>query len=182
MEASNRRRSGHGLEPLALAYLRRSHVTGQHDTSRLIAWSLELRRVHDSLREALFVTREALQHDEPASDFADDLTLLCRGFCTALDGHHRGEDRWLFPAIEAAHPHLKPVLRALQQDHSMIDHLLNGLRAAAELRADRHELDRHLEGIEAIMESHFRYEERQLITVLDGLAVDAALRSVLGPL
>lgn len=34
------------------------------------------------------------------------------------------ELRTLFPAIEAAHPDLAPVLRKLEQDHSMIDYLL----------------------------------------------------------
>ncbi|HEY5223342.1 MAG TPA: hemerythrin domain-containing protein [Microbacteriaceae bacterium] len=46
------------------------------------------------------------------------LARSCHGFCAALDRHHRGEDRALFPAIEAAYPHLAPVLRALEQDHS----------------------------------------------------------------
>lgn len=32
------------------------------------------------------------------------------------------------------------------------------------------------------MESHFRYEERALLTVLDTLALDADVRDVLGPL
>ncbi|MGH3503233.1 MAG: hypothetical protein ACRDQA_20410 [Nocardioidaceae bacterium] len=34
----------------------------------------------------------------------------------------------------------------------------------------------------AVMENHFRYEERQLRTVLDTLALDAEPRDVLGPL
>jgi hypothetical protein len=32
------------------------------------------------------------------------------------------------------------------------------------------------------MESHFRYEERQLLTVLDSLALDADPGETLGPL
>jgi hypothetical protein len=43
-------------------------------------------------------------------------------------------------------------------------------------------LDRHLEGIAAIMESHFRYEERQLLSVLETLSLDAPPEEVLGPL
>lgn len=43
------------------------------------------------------------------------------------------------------------------------------------------ELDQHLEGIAAIMDSHFRYEERQLLTVLDTLALESDPRDVLGP-
>lgn len=32
------------------------------------------------------------------------------------------------------------------------------------------------------LENHFRYEERQLLGVLEGLALDADVRDVLGPL
>lgn len=44
----------------------------------------------------------------------------------------------------------------------------------------RVELDPHLKGIEAIMESRFRYGERQLSAVLGALVLDADLRDVLG--
>ncbi|MGH3655537.1 MAG: hypothetical protein ACRDUA_02665 [Micromonosporaceae bacterium] len=64
----------------------------------------------------------------------------------------------------------------------MIGHLLAGLRAAVDRSAPPAELNRHLEGIAAVMESHFRYEERQLLTVLDTLALDADPHDVLGPL
>jgi hypothetical protein len=140
----------------------------ERETTRLIAWSHELRQVHNRLREALDLTRAAS---------SVDLLLYCHGFCAALDGHHRGEDHTLFPAIRAAHPELEPVLRKLTQDHSMIAHLLAGLRAAPAT-----ELDRHLEGVAALMENHFRYEERQLLGVLETLALDASPEAVLGPL
>jgi hypothetical protein len=145
-------------------------------SDRLIAWGHEMRRMHTRLREALRLAQES-----PA-DLTGDLLLYCRGFCTALDGHHRGEDRTLFPAVAAAHPHLGPVLRALEQDHSMITHLIQGLRAAADRSAPAEELRRHLDGIGAIMESHFRYEERQLLTVLEALHLDATPSDALGPL
>ncbi|GAA1698443.1 hypothetical protein [Streptomyces yatensis] len=50
----------------------------------------------------------------------------------------------------------------------MIAHLLSSLRAAVDRAAPPEELDHHLEGIAAIMENHFRYEERQLLTALPG--------------
>ena len=128
------------------------------------------------------VTRAALADGTPGEAAARELLLYCHGFCVALDGHHRGEDRTLFPAIAAAHPELRPVLRALEQDHSMIAHLLGGLQAAVDRTAPPEELDQHLEGIAAIMESHFRYEERQLLTVLDTLELAAAPGEVLGPI
>ena len=141
-----------------------------------------MRGVHDRLRNALRVTREAVAEGDAATTATRDLLLFCHGFCTALTKHHEGEDRELFPAIAAAFPHLRETLRYLQQDHSMIAHLLGGLQNAVEHRASPAELDRHLEGVAAIMESHFGYEERQLLTVLDTLDLHAEVRAVFGPL
>lgn len=154
----------------------------ERETTRLIAWSTELRTVHERIRTALEVTREAVRTGQETEQPGRDLLLYCHGFCAALDGHHRGEDRTLFPAIEAAHPELAPVLRALQQDHSMISYLLGDLSSALDRQASPEELERHLDGLGAIMESHFRYEERQLLAVLEGLALDAEVHDVLGPL
>lgn len=152
---------------------------GDGEKTRLIAWSRELRGVHDTLRGALTATRQALaagEHTEPASS---DLRLFCRGFCAALTAHHEGEDCALFPAIVDQHPELRETLHRLQQDHSMIAHLLTGLQAAADRAASQAELAQHLDGVAAIMESHFRYEERQLLTVLETLALNANPRTVL---
>ena len=134
------------------------------------------------LREALDLTRSAVAEGRSAEAATRDLLLYCHGFCAALNRHHRGEDHTLFPAIKAAHPELEPVLRYLTQDHSMIAHLLGGLQAAIDRAASVAELDRHLEGVAAIMESHFRYEERQLLSVLETLSLDAPPEEVLGPL
>ena len=138
--------------------------------------------MHVRLREALDLIRSAVAEGRSAEAATRDLLLYCRGFCAALDGHHRGEDHTLVPAIKAAHPEMEPVLRYLTQDHSMIAHLLGGLQAAVDRAAPVAELDRHLEGVAAIMESHFRYEERQLLGVLETLSLDAPPEAVLGPL
>ncbi|WP_114854562.1 hemerythrin domain-containing protein [Brachybacterium sp. YJGR34] len=152
------------------------------EKTRLVAWSDELRRVHARLREALAMTREAVARGDSEQVASRDLLLFCHGFCSALTGHHEGEDRDMFPAIAAEHPELRETLRMLKQDHSMISHLVNGLQAAVDARSSPEELARHLEGISAIMENHFRYEERQLLVVLDTLALDADPKRVLGPL
>lgn len=159
-----------------------TEFTNEDEKSRLVAWSRELRGVHERLRDALRVTREAVHEDREAESTTRELLLYCHGFCTALTAHHVGEDTRLFPAIAAAHPELKDTLRALEQDHSMIAHLIGGLQAAIARTGRGDELDRHLEGIAAIMESHFRYEERQLLSVLDALALDADPHDVFGPL
>jgi hypothetical protein len=109
---------------------------------RLVAWGQELRAVHQRLRRAL-------------------------GFCVALGGHHSSEDATLFPMVLARRPELAPAVAKLVQDHSMIAHLIRGLEQAISTSADAAALLRHLDGIGAIMESHFRFEERQLVGLLD---------------
>ncbi|MCD0445702.1 hemerythrin domain-containing protein [Glycomyces sp. A-F 0318] len=111
-----------------------------------------------------------------------DLLLFCRGFCSALSGHHRSEDAGLFPQITAEHPELKPVIANLMTDHNMLEHLIGNLSAAIDADEDAETLHRHLDGIGAIMETHFGYEERQLLTVLDALALEGAPRDLLGDL
>lgn len=88
----------------------------------------------------------------------------------------------LFPALAAARPELAEVLRRLRQDHSMISHLIHGFAAVVESSPEPGELARHLDGIEAIMESHFGYEERQLRPALARLDLAADVRTVFGPL
>jgi hypothetical protein len=72
------------------------------------------------------------------------------------------------------------VLQSLEQDHSMIARLLSELRGAVDRAAPPHELSRHLEGVAAIMENHFRYEERQLLAVLDTLELTVEPSEALG--
>ena len=152
----------------------------ERETTRLIAWSNELREVHRRLREALRLTQHSLASGETKQAATHELLLFCHGFCGALDGHHQGEDRTLFPAVGAAYPELHPVLQSLEQDHSMIARLLSELRGAADRAAPPHELSRHLEGVAAIMENHFRYEERQLVAVLDTLELTVEPSEALG--
>ena len=138
--------------------------------------------MHERLRKALRVAQDAAASGQSPEGAGRELLLFCHGFCAALIGHHEGEDRELFPAIAAAYPHLRDTLRFLEQDHSMIAHLVVGLQSALTEAGSSKNLARHLEGIAAIMESHFRYEERQLLEVLETLALDADPRRVLGPL
>jgi hemerythrin-like domain-containing protein len=153
----------------------------ERETTRLVAWSQELRRVHARLREALRVTRAALADGRPGQVVTLDLLVFCHGFCAALDGHHRGEDRMLFPHLAASNPELRPVLDSLEQDHAMIAQLLAGLSEAVERSASVDELGRRLDGVAAIMENHFRYEERRLLTVLETLELQSDAQEILGP-
>ncbi|WP_091230940.1 hemerythrin domain-containing protein [Microbacterium sp. 3J1] len=152
------------------------------DADRLIAWDDELRRAHTRLRAALEATRSALDENTDAPDAASDLALFCIGFCSALDGHHLSEDRALFPALREEHPELGDVIDRLMQDHSMLAHLLGALRAAAEGGESAETIERHLDGVGAIMESHFRYEEREILAPLRALHLRASVPEALGPL
>jgi len=152
------------------------------EADRLTAWDRELRAAHARLRAALAATREALEAGTPAPEASSDLLLFCVGFCAALDGHHRSEDRTLFPAVQTEHPELEDVIGRLMQDHAMLSQLLGSLRAAVEKDADADAVRRHLDGVGALMESHFRYEERQLLEPLRALTLPSAVPDVLGPL
>lgn len=152
------------------------------EPARLVAWSTELRNVHTRLREALRTTRAALESGVEADQDGHDLLTFCHGFCSALTAHHTGEDAELFPAIAAAHPELGQTLRHLQQDHSMMTQLIGDLLHVLDRTTSAVAVERHLAGIGAIMESHFRYEERQLLTILETLELTADPASVFGPL
>lgn len=152
------------------------------DPDRLIAWDAELRGAHTRLRAALAATRAALLAGGTEPDAAADLSLFCIGFCTALDGHHRSEDRTLFPALRAEHPELGGMIDKLMQDHAMLTQLLGDLRRAVERGGRPEEIGRHLDGVGAIMESHFRFEEREILQPLRALTLDAEPREALGPL
>jgi len=152
------------------------------ENTRLIAWANELRAVHGRLRNALAVAQDAVASGVQADVASRELLLFCHGFCVALTGHHEGEDRTLFPALVEAHPELGETIRALMRDHSMISHLIGSLEAAISSGTTAAAMASHLDGIGAIMESHFRYEERELLSVLDTLALDADPSEVIGPL
>jgi hemerythrin-like domain-containing protein len=152
----------------------------EDEKNRLIAWNRELTAVHRRLRRALRVTREAVGSADVESAAAD-LLLYCHGFCAALSGHHASEDAALFPRLSARHPELRPTIAKLAQDHEMIAELLTRFNRTLTASATPGELARHLDGLSAIMDSHFNYEERQLLDVLAAFHSDADPRTLLGP-
>jgi hemerythrin-like domain-containing protein len=151
---------------------------------RLIAWDRELADAHQRLRQALQVARAALDTGDTVGvqSARADLTLYCHGFCAALGGHHGREDAALFPRLSAQYPALRPTIVKLRQDHELIASLLTQFDQAVSSDAPPAELSLQLDGLAAIMESHFRYEERQLLGPLAALELDADPHTVLGPL
>jgi hemerythrin-like domain-containing protein len=153
----------------------------ENEEHRLIAWNRELTAAHQRLRQALRVSREALDPGAAGSG-RTDLLLYCHGFCEALSGHHVSEDAALFPELSARHPSLRSTIAKLRQDHEMIAALLTQFSHALTAAVTPDELGRHLDGLGAIMESHFRYEERQLLDALSELRLEADPHALFGPL
>lgn len=92
------------------------------------------------------------------------------------------EDIALFPELSARFQALRPTIAKLKQDHEMIASLLRQFDHALISAAPPSELSLHLEGLSAIMESHFQYEERQLLGILSMLELRADTHTLLGPL
>lgn len=142
------------------------------EVNRLAAWGQQMRAVHQRLRDALDIARETIEGGGDPESIARDLQLYCVGFCVALTGHHASEDARLFPLVLAERPELAPTVAKLMQDHSMIAYLIQNLEHAVTTAQGAEALLQHLDGIEAVMETHFRFEERQLVDLLDTLQID----------
>jgi hypothetical protein len=139
-----------------------------HDTDRTIAWSRQLAQAHDALREQL----RSLQAS-PGSQADEGLLSHCLAFCSALAGHHEGEDAGMFAEILRVRPDLGPAVARLTDDHRTIAGILASVRRLAReahgAAGERREaIRRELDGLAAIMESHFGYEERALSGALAG--------------
>ncbi len=146
----------------------------------MAALSEQLIQVHRDLRERLTSLRRDLAdgtgHRPTAPAAADrrlpdDLLGHCLGFCTAIHAHHTGEDERLLPQLRAAAPGLAPVIDNLIEDHALVSGILRRIREllAPGQGAGPAVLARELDGLTAILESHFGYEERRLGQALDAL-------------
>ncbi|MFC9730166.1 hemerythrin domain-containing protein [Streptomyces roseolus] len=98
-----------------------------------------------------------------------ELRAHCLAFCSAPTRHHTAEDGGVFPALAEAHPELRPVLDELAHDHRQVGELLSRFQTL-------------LDGLIALAESHFTFEEKKLVAALDGLSAplpdDFALRDL----
>jgi hypothetical protein len=133
------------------------------DTSRFAAFGTQLIEVHDWLRSEL----ARLRADVAAGDQPRKLQAHCLSFCAAVTRHHTGEDSGAFPALAKQFPELKPVLEELANDHGLVTLMLDRLEKLD--FSDSTTAMRELNGIEAILESHFTYEERKIVSALNSL-------------
>jgi Hemerythrin HHE cation binding domain len=97
-----------------------------------------------------------------------DLRAHCLAFCHAITRHHTGEDGDAFGELASRFPALEPVLDTLRRDHRQIEELLEQLQTLLD-QGDPVAIGRELDGIAVLMESHFFYEEKKLLTALNSL-------------
>nr|WP_236647031.1 hemerythrin domain-containing protein [Micromonospora acroterricola] len=145
------------------------HPTGS-PADRLAAVGNQMIEIHLWLGAELARLRAGLDADGSVRP-SRDLRAHCVTFCTALGRHHTGEDDGAFRLLADQVPELRPVLANLITDHEVVAVILGrieGLLAdptplpVAQLRAE-------LDGLAALLESHFRYEEKKLVTALNAL-------------
>lgn len=151
---------------------------------RITALGNQLIGIHLALREELEQLREdADAWLEGRGARPRELRAHCLAFCTALTRHHTGEDGGAFPALARQHPELRPVIEELEHDHQTVTEIL---RAVEDLVADEAAVDparvrAELEGLTALLESHFAYEEKRLVAALNALPAGAGdAESLLG--
>jgi hemerythrin-like domain-containing protein len=145
---------------------------------RLAAFGNQLIEVHIWLREQLADLRDNVDTYFAGGALPPrDLRAHCLSFCSALTRHHRGEDGGAFPVIADEFPELSRVITELRTDHNRLDWIMGSLQKLLDNLPTNPDpatavtVKAELEGLSAIMETHFTYEEKKLISVLNGLDV-----------
>lgn len=138
---------------------------------RADALGAQLVRVHRSLRDRLRSLRRQFVPGDHAP-LGDDLLQHCPGFRAAVHTHHAGEDGALFSAPRAARPEPAGVVDNLTEDHRLVAGLL------ARPRGDPASVVGELDGLAAILQNHFAYEERRIASALDALGTRARVADV----
>jgi hemerythrin-like domain-containing protein len=128
--------------------------TSAGERARFRAYGNQLIQAHHELRDMLDDLREGLVPER-------ELAAHCLAFCSAVTRHHTAEDRTLFPVLAARHPELRDFLAGLERDHQIIAGMLTRLADGPS--------QEELNGVAAVLETHFIGEEKRLAGVLNAL-------------
>jgi hypothetical protein len=136
---------------------------------RVVALSLQLVQAHQELRRQVNRLKTGLGQRQPTNV----LVAHCVAFCAALTSHHQGEDSGMFADLLRERPDLAATVFKLVEDHEMIASILSRVaeltgHAAGSDGPVSEAIRGELDGLAAIMESHFAYEERAIGEALDG--------------
>jgi Hemerythrin HHE cation binding domain len=163
----------------------RDHISvATNDSPRAAAFSHQLWQAHQHLADQLAGLREGLGRNQYVGT---ELQVHCLAFCSALTAHHVGEDNGMFTELLDVRPDLAPTIGNLIDDHVAITAILRQVRALATQAITTPaeglpKLRRELDGLAAIAESHFGYEERAISAALDvGVPDTGWSRSVFTP-
>jgi len=125
------------------------------------------------------VLAEPSTPDATPGERADGATLVahCLAFCAALTSHHRGEDTGMFADLLRVRPDLAGTVSKLVEDHELVASILSRIAQLADDATRSHgtaleAIGRELDGLAALMESHFAYEQRAIGGALDTAARD----------
>lgn len=145
--------------------------SGDAAADRAHAFGRELVAVHTWLRNELSRVTEELDAHIAGDETPIHLQAHCLTFCQVLTNHHRSEDDTAFPALARQFPELTPVLQGLSDDHHLIADILDRMQSLliTVSPANAREIRGELSGLSAIVESHFRWEERRIASALDQL-------------
>ena len=141
------------------------------DYDRLAAAGRQLIEIHEWLREEL----NALRAGCGPSLTAPSMAASCLAFCAAVTRHHTAEDAGAFTQLAEQYPPLRPVIDELTCDHEIIAGLLRRVEELARGTGEAEHIQRELDGLAALLESHFTYEERKLTAALTTLSPSPAL-------
>jgi hypothetical protein len=139
---------------------------------RLAGFGNQLIDVHLWLREELAALREDTDAYLTDGPRPRDLRAHCLAFCSALNRHHAGEDDDAFPELAGQFPGLRPVLEELRRDHRLVQDSLQRLQAlldSLDEQTDPVAVGTELDSLAALMETHFRYEEKRIASALNAL-------------
>ncbi|MEO3798250.1 nitroreductase/quinone reductase family protein [Nonomuraea sp. B10E15] len=124
-----------------------------------------LKLVHDGFRRELALIRKELS-DSGRPGLGVQLRINCLTLCQGLHHHHTGEDTMMFPGLAEGHPSLAPTLERLAKEHERIAALLEELKQTLS-GDDPLKVRAEIERLADELEAHLRYEEEQLIPILD---------------
>lgn len=153
---------------------RGQHGTNVHPTGspagRLAAVGNQMIEIHLWLSAELARLRAGLDTPGDARP-SRDLRAHCLTFCAALGRHHTGEDAGAFRLLAEEVPELRPVIQNLITDHEVVAGILERVEAllAGDTAMPVVEVRAELDGLAALLESHFRYEEKRLVAALNAL-------------
>jgi hypothetical protein len=130
----------------------------------MIGLSQQLAQTHRELRWQLKQLRVGLKQREP-----EDAVLVTQrlALCAALTSQHQARVTGVFAELLRQRPDLAGTVSKLVEDHETIASVLSRVAELADHTAGSHgpaseDIDRELDGLAAIMESHFDDEERAI--------------------